>query len=60
MRYSEALLLIEEMLKASREVAGVKDSYAFDSGVLMSALANAMLDNKKLAAEMQRRYGDSK
>lgn len=60
MRYSEAIVLIEAMLKSTRANAGVENSYAFDSGVLMSALANAICDNKKLATEMKARYGDAK
>lgn len=47
MKYSEALLVVCEMLDGARERAGFKagESYAFDSGVLMSALATVMTSN---------------
>lgn len=42
LKYSEAIELIDDMLKSNRERAGM-NSHAFDSGVLMGALASLMV-----------------
>lgn len=42
LRYSEAIELIDDMLKGYRERAGM-NSHSFDSGVLMGALASLMV-----------------
>jgi len=58
--YSEAVLLLDKLLDASRRQAAkrtntpVEHSYAFDSGVLMSHLAISLTEYPELAADIER------
>lgn len=60
MKYSEAIVTLDALLEASREQLAAMtgtdpvQSYATDSGVLMSHLAIAMTEYPQLAADVER------
>lgn len=47
LRYSEAIVLLDDMLNYYREQAGI-NSHSFDSGVLMGALASLMVEEPRV------------
>lgn len=47
LKYSEAIVIVEDMLEGYRERAGM-NSASFDTGVLMGALASLMVSEPEV------------